>query len=110
LANGYARPQVYDGGAEVHASKKAMHVVEPRRRLRLPQVHLQRAPNQAYGSKQEKADLDDALTGEKWWISGHGSAFPENSVSAWRTIHQADIHSAGNSAGRKARACLKQDR
>ena len=55
------RPQADQPAAEIDAGQEPMHVVEPRRRLRLPQVHLQRAARQRDDREQEQADLDDAL-------------------------------------------------
>src|SRR6478609_3397014 len=42
-----------------------MHVIEARRGFRLPEVHLQRAPEQRDGRKEKQASLDDAVTSRR---------------------------------------------
>ena len=66
LPHRYRRPQADQAAAQIDAGQEAMHVVEPRRRLGLAEVHLQRAADSAMAVNRNRQ------TWTMRWLAGIG--------------------------------------
>ena len=62
--NSTSSPGTYDTAAKINAGQKPMNVIQPRRGIRLSQIHLYSATEKCYGREKEKANLRNALAGK----------------------------------------------
>jgi len=65
LPNGQGGPQANDAVGQVDPGHEPMNVVQPRRSLRLPEIHLERSARDRDCCQEGQADPNDNLAGSK---------------------------------------------